>query len=328
MKLPIDVLRAVRRVYAHSYPDGPCADGLAAAMILRDVLPDVEVQFITLNTPAHALMAAEPGTLIVDMTPPADRVDAFVAAGAIVLDHHAGQRALVERFGARGVFADLKAEPGVSAAVLAYREVWYPLVFGVHTDTVPVGVFDPDLVRKAAVASEIATLVGIRDTWQKTSPFWLLACELSSTLLFFDDWLTTGAPLDEERMRRRVASVGAQLLRTNASDARRSADAAFRFRTPLGTRVAVLPTMKARSDAAELLEDIDVVVAFEYRMNPDQQLRLSLRSRGDADCSRIAASLGTDGGGHKGAAGAALDVAPRAVPGDPLGVIVDIMRAF
>ena len=59
----------------------------------------------------------------------------YMIAGAIVLDHHKSTKHIVLEFGENGVYADEKTEPGVSGAVLAFREVWKPIEAEAAKDT-------------------------------------------------------------------------------------------------------------------------------------------------------------------------------------------------
>jgi hypothetical protein len=131
----VEILKNVRKLIVH----GPCADGRASALILRDALPEREILHVQYSTPEHKALVPEPGVLFCDFSPWVERVEGqmtaagrelaqrWVDAGAIVLDHHTGTADLVAMFGERGVFADVKTGPGVSGAMLAFREVWQPL---------------------------------------------------------------------------------------------------------------------------------------------------------------------------------------------------------
>lgn len=124
MPIELSKLQAVKTIVTHDN----CADGLASAMILRDVLPKAQLLFLQYNSPDHLNLEATEGMLFCDFSPPAGRVEEFTKAGAVVLDHHKGAKDIVAAFGEFGVFADEKDDPGVSGAVLAFREVWLPLV--------------------------------------------------------------------------------------------------------------------------------------------------------------------------------------------------------
>lgn len=300
--IPLEALRAVRVVIAHGYPDGPCPDGLAGAMVLQDVLPHAEIRFSVLNTSAYEALPADPHMLFVDMVPPESRLDEFVAAGAIVLDHHKNNRDAITRFGERGVFADEVTEPGVSGALLAFEHVWLPfwreLFMEPFADAANVG-------RVRAFAE----LVGVRDTWQQKDPRWRAACAQSKVLRFFppEDWLD-GDPLNESRLTSRISMLGEVLMRKDDEQTKQLLASAFPFQTPRGTRVVVLPSTYVSDAATAIGDEADVVIGFNFRLGrghvPD--LRLSFRSRGARDVAAIAKTLG--GGGHTNAAGAAVSL--------------------
>ena len=135
-----------------------CMDGLATAMIVRDALPDIPIEFVQYNTPEYLALKPEPGVIFCDVVPAQgkpDEVSAWAAAGAVMLDHHKENRDIVEACGALGVFADEKTEPGVSGAVLAQRHVW-------------TAVLGTEPSERERLVHEFARLVGTRDTWQKT----------------------------------------------------------------------------------------------------------------------------------------------------------------
>jgi len=87
--IPIEAIKQVKRIITHR----DCADGTAAAMIAADAIPGAEVVAVAYGPERDALEPG-PADLFVDMTPPPAKVDVFVAAGAIVLDHHSGAREL------------------------------------------------------------------------------------------------------------------------------------------------------------------------------------------------------------------------------------------
>jgi hypothetical protein len=166
-------LADVRVIVAHD----ECADGTASAILLHDALPGAEIVFCDYGAPARQL-AARPGMLFCDFSPPAARADEFVAAGAMVLDHHRSARPVIERFGERGVFGDERADPGVSGAMLAYRHVWLALRAGAP---------------EQPFAAWFAAAAGARDTWQTASPLWRDGCVQHALLTAFDNtfWLAT-----------------------------------------------------------------------------------------------------------------------------------------
>ena len=327
----IDKIRALKTLFVHAYPDNPCPDGLAAALIVRDALPSIEVRFLVHGTREFEELVAGLGMLFCDIIPPAARAAEFVEAGAIVLDHHATARPIVEMFGELGVYADACSEPGVSGAVLAFREIWLPI----KESELPPG-FDMSCSRTRARhlddrnrISRFAMLTGVRDTWQRTSPHWREACEQMAALMFYPDWLPTSEPRSGEKRGGSLfeeggdfdarMAIGKTLLLKAEAETAALVKQALTYTTTLaspdlhkgpprsGTRIAILPSCRI-SDAANLI-DADVVVGFQFTASDTEPpaMRVSLRSRGDYDVSKLAATF-KGGGGHKGAAGMSIPV--------------------
>src|SRR5690606_28081532 len=170
--MDIKKLQAVKTVVVHDN----CADGLVSALLIQEALPNAEILFIQHGTEAHRTLEPTPNMLFCDFTPHPERVDEFAKVGTIVLDHHRTAKWVVERCG--GIFADENDEPGVSGAVLAYRHVYKPLVVDQHRT-------DPGDNHVHEFAERLATLTGIRDTWQNESPFWNDAIAQQSVLTAF-----------------------------------------------------------------------------------------------------------------------------------------------
>lgn len=180
MPIPIEALRAVRRIIVHAN----CADGRASALILHAALPQATVVEVVYNSKEHRELIPEPGDLFCDFSPwapplseeptaeeRAARVAAmgrWAAAGTIVLDHH--EEDIVRPFGERGVFGH--NELSESGAWLAFREVW---------NRQPPTKAGMDL---HPFVGRLALLSGVRDTFQHTSASWEEACRLALTLRF------------------------------------------------------------------------------------------------------------------------------------------------
>lgn len=236
--LTIDQLKSVKTIITHDH----CPDGTASAILLHDVLPDAEVKFVQYNTEAHRTLVPTPGMLICDFSPflpkkeveiegekkqvpDYEKVQPFVDAGVIVLDHHKGAKKLVEMFGANGVFADEETEPGVSGAVLAFRHVWLPLrndelrtavrdhvttklIEGIGGEVLSFGAKTVEELAEQmgkdlrgekdghdvavdahnyefSAAFEFATIAGIRDTWQNMHPSWRQASIQTEMVMFY-----------------------------------------------------------------------------------------------------------------------------------------------
>ena len=328
--IPIEEIKSRRILITHGYPEGPCPDGLAAALIIRDALPSIDVRFLVHNTMELENLKAEPGMLFVDICPPRARAQEFIDAGAIVLDHHAATRDVVEAFGERGVYADAATEPGVSGAVLAFREVWRVVDEDQGIDT-----FFPASSRRPNERvfdriSRFAMLAGVRDTWQKRSPHWKEACEQAASLLFWPgcrDFTRHGREALRGSDFESWMAIGPVLLAKAEEKARRLALQHWALTTDHDTHVAVLPSCEI-SDAADLMGGFDVVVGFQFTASETEPpaMRVSLRARGRHDVSQLASRFG--GGGHKGAAGFRLSLASHLDRADPYTMLRGIITAY
>ncbi|HHH11658.1 MAG TPA: hypothetical protein ENK23_06260 [Sorangium sp.] len=279
-------LRATHTIVTHA----DCPDGIASAMILKDVLPKARVVFVEHNTPEQRNLVATAGVLFCDIAPPPARNDEFVAAGAMVLDHHRGAREQVLAFGPRGVFADEQRDPGVSGALLAYREVWCRLNN-----------------RRDQAIEQFVTLAGIRDTWQKHDERWQQACAQASALAFYGYEVLAGAT----GLTPQQQHVGRMLI-----DKRQQAAAAI----AAGKLYRVRDDVAMYNDRDKLLSDVaeaafmknerlNIVCGFHYKVNSDGRMLLvcAMRSRrGAVDVSAICKAQG--GGGHVNAAGFGVEV--------------------
>lgn len=274
-------LAGVNKIVSHA----DCPDGIASALLLRDALPNASVVFVEHSTPEFEGLVAEPGMLFCDIVPPKARTEAFVAAGTVVLDHHRAVRDVVAAFGERGVFADEASEPGVSGALLAYREVWVPLNDG----------------RDDATLERFATLAGVRDTWQTQSADWDEACAQASSLMFYGFDALTRPSLDPAQL-----AVGRRLMEQRQQTAEQTAKGKwFRMRDDV---VIYNDRDRLLSDVAHLIFEahppVTLVCGFFYKVLSDGQLVLvfAMRSRKDGrDVAAIAKRNG--GGGHTSAAG-------------------------
>lgn len=329
--IDFELLRGIRKVVAHGREGGPCADGLAAALIVRNALPEVAVEFVQYESAELRELAVEPGLLFLDITPLRERASEFLAAESLVLDHHATMEDVTKRFAVEGQGAYASEEErGVSAATLAYREVWIPLMRAKN-----LRLFLRHLEEQVA---HFAKLAGIYDTWKKEDPLWSKAREQTAVLYFFpaDDWLADWELFASGSLQRRLLELGPLLLRKERERALELVAGAYRFETLNGTRVAVLASSMI-SDAADLVEDADVVIGFSYRVrggvtslprdeNVKPSMKISFRSRGGYEVRRIAEALG--GGGHKTAASAWLDLREDWAQPQPYEKIRALMAAW
>lgn len=294
--IPLETLKAIKTIVVHD----KCPDGIASALILKDVLPQAKVIFCQYSTPEHEALAAEPGMIFADFSPHRSRVQEFIDAGAIVLDHHKTQKETVALFGERGIFGDEVADPGVSGAVLAYREVWQRLLYETHQgDYRP----DPDFVEWVG---EFARIAGIRDTWQKQSPDWQYACIQSSALFFApqDELLKEGLHGLWANWEDRYEWAGRTSFVSHRKRVARAVREGFQYVTPNGSKMLVFQGTKLSSDAAEDpgADGFDIICGFDVVYEGGQVKYLySCRSRNGYDVSALAKRHG--GGGHKAAAG-------------------------
>jgi DHHA1 domain len=238
--------------------------------------------------------------LFCDFSPHPDRVADFARVGTIVLDHHRTAKRIVEAMGDYGVFGDESAEPGISGAVLAHRHVWLVAAPLDEEHSGPM----------RALSERFARLVGVRDTWQRTSPLWADACALSQMLLLRPKawWHGVGFEDLEGMLFENLLEDGRLLQAKEEERVRRAIDGGYRFTTADGRRVLAVQGVSVTSDGAELLgASVDLLVGFSYVVEDGaQKMKLSLRSHTGVDCAAIAKALG--GGGHTAAAGCSLRI--------------------
>lgn len=289
-------IQNIKRVITH----GNCPDGMASAILLHKPTNYVEPEFMVHGTEKYLNLEATEGMLFCDIVPPPDRAQEFVDAGAWVLDHHNTTKPIVDMFGDRGVFADEDADPGVSGAVLAYREVWKPWFEAENSEE--------ELERYKPLsdsAERFAYLVGVRDTWQREDNNFVEASIQAATLTFFswEYWSNymSGFALINER------NTGKSVYDKRMSDVKKCVASSYMFEAD-DYKVAVFnDTDKLTSDASEKFRTehgCNVIAGFYYiKDKPDQFpiICFCLRSDDTFDVGEMAAKFG--GGGHKASAG-------------------------
>lgn len=294
MTISLDKLRAVKTIVTHD----SCADGTGSALLLKDALPEAEVIFVQHGTDAFKTLPATAGMLFCDIAPPADRVDDFIAAVALVLDHHRTAKAIVERFGENGLFADEAREPGISGTVLAYREVWKPLREAEATPWL------------AGWMENFAVLTGIRDTWQNKDPRWEAACCLANLMHFMPntEWLKIPIQKLAVDWAANYEWIGRVLSDKHAKAVQKTIKKSGQYKSAKGTRLVVMNSTSHTSDACETLDQTaDLIVGFGYEVeNGAEKMILSFRSHTGYNCSALARTYG--GGGHTAAAGCSIAV--------------------
>jgi hypothetical protein len=314
-KIDIEKIKAVKVIVTHDN----CTDGLAAAILLHDVLPDAEIIFAQHGTEAYAKLEVRPNMLFVDIVPPKERYEEFLKAGAIVLDHHKGVKDVVEKFGTNAVFGDEKLDPGVSGGPLAYKHVWKPLhALSIEQEKKE----DPDFFEYHSgneafekFVARFAERAGIRDTWQRHNPEWYEATLQGEVLYFWprEFWLDIRLADIARLWEEKFHPVGSILMKKHAASVQWTLDEAYNFTSKRGTRVVCFNSPRMSSDVAELLDkDADLIVGFKYKcdLNDDDsrspKLIFSTRSHTFYDCMSFTKWYG--GGGHTKAAGFNKDV--------------------
>jgi phosphoesterase RecJ-like protein len=287
-----------------------CADGIMSALIAK-FWTGAEIKFLQYNTPEMRELKAEPGMLFVDFSPPADRAEEFRKVDAIVFDHHITQEDIIKSF-EHHVYGDA---PGVSGAVITYNEFYkYAQIFAPFL--FDFSAFEP-----------LATLVGIRDTWVKTSPLWDMACNLQSGLLFYP--MTYWQSKDFSCMPHKeievffnnVMQIGSISIVRHQERCQHAVDKGLRFTTSKGQSVCIIDGISLSSDASDLA-GTDLLVAFGYTVENDvPKMIVSCRSRSGFNVSEFAKHFG--GGGHIKAAGCSVPVKK-----DPYSQIQDMFAEY
>jgi oligoribonuclease NrnB/cAMP/cGMP phosphodiesterase (DHH superfamily) len=289
----------ITTIVTHKNATNPCPDGIASAIILSYVFPRTSFVFLNQSSKDYLDLPAVPGMLFCDICPPKHRVQEFVNVGAYVLDHHSHSESIVKEFKERGVFASEVLEPGVSGAVLAYREI-YELYFGKDKK------------------EKFARLAGVRDCWINNSPEWVEACQQACMLEFFGfEYFQKPFirfPSDSD------VKIGEFLYNKKIEKAKETAEK----QTIFNDEIAIVTATGTEVDDVskvifETHPEVSIVAGFQHVIDQGNlKIIISLRSCGEVDVGMIAKKY--SGGGHKHAAGFSL-------PTDSIG-IGDICRTI
>lgn len=349
MAIPIEKLKQVTDIYVHAN----CPDGLASAMILKDAFRMLgmspSIEFLMHGTEAHKNAGREVTCSATGEAPPMRRplfcdispyneygtLAGCRDNGAIVLDHHVGTREIVESFGTLGVYADAERSPGVCGAVLAYREVWYPICLYANPPR--------SYSRESAEVERFADSVGARDTWHTNNPEFMRGQWISKALMSKPaaHWLEHRAnralPYHVPFVNEREVEIGQALFEAHENAVAQAVEQCVIFEVPehyasTGTglgdtlatsiRLAVFQEQASGfrlcSDVAEALRQknalehmegapVHVVAGFSYVVDKPggkPKLVYSLRGLDGFDVCALAKANG--GGGHKAASGFAI----------------------
>jgi len=291
-------LSTIHTVVSHD----SCPDGLASALIVRDVLPNAGYKFIQHNTPEHKALTPQSGILFVDFSPyvgvgkdlDQGLLKAWGESGSLILDHHKTSRHVVDAFGHNGRFGDEATEPGVCGAMLAFRHIWKA------PNPDPVLAQDMQMTVK-----RFAELAGIRDTWVRNSHSWDEACRQASILMFMprDLWFKDTLQNHLYGWESKYNWVGSVLEERHKKSVDKVVKGGYHFTSERGTRVITFDSLSLTSDACELLGDqVDLVIGHSTFVEGGVVKTVySNRAYGDFNCSDFAKRNG--GGGHTKAAG-------------------------
>ncbi len=327
-RLTAETLAGVKKAIVHAN----CPDGLASALILKSALHPrpLEVVFVRYNSPEHLTMPAEDGLLFCDFSPPEERAAEFVAAGAIVLDHHKTARPVVELFGDRGIFGDEQTDPGVCGAYLAFVHVWQPMMG--DPATWPKNVQGMQALRELhEELHAFAILAGIRDTWQRHHPLWEEACAQALGLMFHprDTWLNELVH-NPHGWRAMAQGVGKVLRAKEAEKVAMVIREGYRFTSEKDTRVICFNNVTQTSDASDVLDnEVDLIAGFRYLTEKGvRKLQVSCRSTPSTNFDTGAFCKAQGGGGHTKAAGFTVEMAEEGMSFDPYTMIQSILANY
>ena len=317
--IPIEILKQVSVVYCH----GHCPDGLASAMILKDAFRmlgmEPKIEFVAHDTPEYKIAGvdglAPDRPLFCDIAPSDYARQIVEARGGIVLDHHVGKKEIVETFGELGVYADAEKEPGVSGAVLAFREVFQAVVRTISNE-------DYANAHVARIA-DFADAIGARDTWRTDHPLFMNGQWISKLIMSkpAEHWLEHGPVISATEI-----AVGQALFEAHMNAVREAVDQCVYYLIPInetGDQISIAvfqeqsSGFRLSSDVAEHLrqidedkkdeedwERVDVIAGFSFFVDEpgdDPRVIYSLRGNHGFDVCEFAKLNG--GGGHKAMAG-------------------------
>lgn len=290
-----------------------CADGRGSALILKEALPNASIVFVGYGTTEHTSLKPEENMLFCDFSPHRDNWEAFLEAGAIVLDHHKGASDIVQKFEDKGlgIYADNESLPGVSGASLAYHAV------------------RPLLAVESQPLETLATLCGIRDTWVKGSPLWMVATELATALSYFPQSYV----MNDDPIAQKLAlfqEIGKLQVQKHQESVLNALSKAFYFESQRGTKAVIISGTSLTSDASDIAE-ADLLIGFSFSAlgevgseNQSITLSLSTRSRKGYPCMELAQHYG--GGGHPQAAGCKVPLS--LTDSNPYAKIVQMVDSF
>lgn len=306
-----------------------CADGFVSFLLLRDAFDalGIRCKYLALaHDKEHEQLPAEAGMLFVDMSPPIRRRAEFASKGAVVLDHHATAKELFapgERGEAalEGVYAE---SPGTSGATLAAQvRRWLKGL--------------PQWMDILGREDHLAQMIGVYDTWHRSSPWWSEARAATAMVHLFrkgvDERRLETVPYDLlKQIVETPRAVGRALVAAEDVAGETTAERAhivdLAHPSGLLVRMALVDCksdeVNIAADAVNARYEVDFVCSVSLvhgaplgaAAGPRElRYRVSMRRRPrpgagiDLDLGLVAKALG--GGGHPNAAGFSLEYEAR-----------------
>lgn len=302
-------LKSVKKIIVHKF----CHDGTSSAMIIKDVLHNVEVFFASHKDKEYLELKAQEGLLFCDIAPPPGREREFLRVKSIVLDHHEKSKDAVLKFEHNGLGVYGEMDKGESGATLAYRHVWLPL--------------KEEALSQQCDVEKLARLAGIRDTWQKDSDEWEDALLQTEALAFYptEHFLHPNHPAKVTVKELEIAEI---IRERYKSTIQRVTDSAFILYWN-EIKIGIIPGHRTISDVAEELrkKDVPIIFAFTFKLSEfgTPCFSASIRSDGSFDCNKFAGNW--DGGGHVKAAGSlTVDIKDNTL--NPYSLIRTLLEEF
>lgn len=287
----INKLKKVNHVITHA----KCADGLASALLIQDVL-NIKVTYLDHYSPLWETMVPTEGMLCCDIIPPKHRIKDFFDKEILMIDHHKYNRNILKDYKHK-VFVD--DVPGVAATNLVYDNVFLPLSQRDEVEKELISVFQRN--------------IGVRDTWMDDSIYWEEAMVMSPVLRFFPESYWEG---HVPYLLPHEIDIG-RILLSKTNNALNNLN--FKKTVFKGYKICYIIVDSddsigdaSFSDCADVLmkrDGFDLVLGFVHMLNGEQEfLKVHLRSK-SIDTSIIATAF--EGGGHKKASGFRLAISPH-----------------
>ncbi len=264
-----------------------CADGTGSALLIKDVVPNIKVIKMSPGSDEIRNLPITENTIFCDITPAESTASTWKTARAIVLDHHIGNKDIIDLFEEDGVY---ECGDGISGATLAFKHVWMPLASDAKKAN-----------ERLREISEFAALVGIKDTNVTSSKRWKESCAQQAALTFYPfKQLMDGFPSMHQEM-----MTGEQLVLNNIIDANKAIAEAYSFQYK-DKKVLTFSNVRLSTEVSNIIgNQYDVVVGCNIKGagagSHTVRYTFSMRSHTGFNVMLLAKKYA--GGGHEAAAG-------------------------